>query len=205
MSVPTGEQPRDNDAGHFLAVVATEGWVAGDPKPIAPLGVQLLDGNTRIVISPWGHSSILDDTLPVGFGVLSRVGSDIIATGEFFLENTSAREAWAVLRRHGGAMKWSLGFSIQSSAPPSPEDRERGVERWLTKITPFEATMTNTPANWKTRTLMLKSRTHVQAALEHIRAGHAHQVREAAEQLKRINQGASEILARGRRLLQRVA
>jgi len=190
---PGPAQP--DDEGVFLAHVATEGWVPGDPQPIKPGGVQWPAGKA-VALSGTSHNVLVDGALQVGVAQLQRVGNEIHALGQFWLELPPAQAAWAVLRRLGSKATWSLGYRTLERTQPTTEERARGVKEWLTRVEALEISPTPTPANPGTGTLLLKSRAEAERVFTELPQRYA-------RQQERLNREITEIFGQMRRQLRR--
>jgi hypothetical protein len=129
---------------------------------LATLGVIDLDGDiiTRgafdsgqeLLLSDFGHSTILASAPPVGKGVVSVVGDELLLEGEFF-DTSRGEEAFATVAALGALAEWSPTFKILDSERPVAAMRERGARLVITKARAREASPVWMGAGVGTRTL----------------------------------------------------
>lgn len=127
---------------------------------IADMGVVDLDGDTydsgafrpsgKCVISQWGHSALLDRSMPVGEGTITEKANMAIFNGVIFKEMQAGRDLAALLRRRGASQQWSYGFDVLDSR----QDRRDGKSvRVLKSVNAFEVSPVTKGAGLNTATL----------------------------------------------------
>ena len=140
-----------DDPGHIVAQFAVFNEVDSDGDVTLPGAF----GNQDVVVSAWGHASWMggSDNLPVGKGSISEKGNKAIFEGDLFLETTSGKDHYEVLKQTQGQQEWSYGFQVQEA---SFGDHNGQEVRFLKKLKVPEVSPVLKGAGSDTRTLAVK-------------------------------------------------
>lgn len=122
--------------GSFKAVISTFNTVDKDgdvtlPGAFAP--------GMRVVLSPWGHSS-MDGALPVGTATISSDGSRAIADGQFLVNTPHGKAAYQTVKELSdqGIQQWSYGYRVKQVGEKKDLAAWPGAKRILKEVQPFE-------------------------------------------------------------------
>ena len=106
-----------------------------------------------VPMSAYGHTS-WEGALPVGRGTIEEKGDWAIFTGQFFMDTTHGRDAYATVKGLGELAEYSYGYDILDSGPTQVDDRDV-LE--LRKLDVFEVSPVLRGAGVGTHTLAIKS------------------------------------------------
>jgi hypothetical protein len=166
---------KDEAKGEVVAVVATLGEVDRDGDVILPGSIR---NGSPVILSDYGHNSVLDGKAPVGKGTISEEGTKAVLRGRFFLSSQRGREAFLTVKELGEHSEWSIGFPHRSvkTAPMTEEYNTKGARRLIVGLEAMEASPVLRGAQLGTRTMVVKE----EASAEEIAAREREQA-EAAE------------------------
>lgn len=144
---------KDATSGDVEAIVATLGVVDRDGDFMAPGSI--VDGS-KVIMSQYGHGSVIGGQMPVGKGVINVVGNKAIFRGRLFMDTTAGVETFKTLKAMGGDQEWSFGFLTDDERPPTPEQKSMGARRAVYKTTSFEVSPVFLGGGLNTQTLSVK-------------------------------------------------
>jgi hypothetical protein len=119
-----------------------------------------------LAISPYNHSSMHREALPVGKGVLHVEQSHIWVEAQYFLENEDARSAFNVVKQMGADQEWSWGFKQVVAEPTTINGRRVNL---IKKAQVFEASPVIRGASIGSRTLTAKEQAAALATQQFLR------------------------------------
>jgi HK97 family phage prohead protease len=141
-----------DEAGRVKAVFATLGVIDHDRDIVMPGATE---NGTKVRISAYGHAS-WGGALPVGKGIISEVGNELVFDGQFFLDTSAGADTYKTMKALGELAEWSYGFDILEKDFAS--DPETGQEiRRIKKQKIYEVSPVLLGAGIATRTLDIKS------------------------------------------------
>lgn len=142
---------KDADRGEVEALFSV-------PNVIDRDGDVTLDGafedGAPVSISSYGHA-LWQGAPPVGKGVIKATNAGTVLKGRFFLDTTTGRDTFNVVKQLGELQEWSYGFDILDSEF-GEKDGQR--VRFLKKLKVHEVSPVFMGAGVGTRTLAVKSR-----------------------------------------------
>jgi hypothetical protein len=141
---------KDETKGEVEAVFATLNVKDHDGDVTVP---GAFDNGAEVVISAYNHKS-WEGALPVGKGVISEVGNEVVMKGQFFLNTTAGRDTFEVVKQLGGRQEWSYGFNVDESEHGEFEGKSARI---LKKMTVHEVSPVLRGAGLGTRTTHAKS------------------------------------------------
>lgn len=137
--------------GEVEAVFATLNVIDSDGD--VTLAGAFEDG-AAVRISAYNHDS-WKGALPVGKGIIREEGNQAILKGQFFLDTTSGRDTFEVVKQMGGLQEWSYGYDVLVGEP-GVLDNQRVQFLKLLKV--HEVSPVILGAGVDTRTLAVKGR-----------------------------------------------
>lgn len=140
-----------SDEGEVEAVFATLNVVDLDGDVTKP---GAFEKGAAVKISAWNHGS-WDSQMPVGRGVIREVGNEAILEGKFFLDTTSGRDTFNVVKESGDLVEWSYGYDIVESGPGTVDGHN---VQFLEKLKVHEVSPVILGAGIATRTLATKGK-----------------------------------------------
>ena len=153
----------DDDKGEIRAVVYTLGVVDNDGEVLLP---KSFNGPTNVMISKYGHSSVLAHAKggsnpvepPVGKGTISaKMNGEIELVGQYFMNTQAGRDAYFTAKAMGTDQRWSFTFFRDKGEKPDQEWAAKGARRvWTNPIEPFEVSPVTIPGGVGTRTLAVR-------------------------------------------------
>lgn len=146
---------KSEDQGEVRAVVATTGVVDKDGDILAPGSF----GAQSAVVSPFGHSSWLDSSLPVGRGRITESGNKAVFDGRFFLDTAHGRDAFTTVKELGDLAQWSFGYDVREAREPNEDERRQGASRVLRDLDVHEVSPVLQGAGVDTGTVAAKAGT----------------------------------------------
>lgn len=155
-----------SDAGHegeFRAAIATYDTVDHDGDVTLPGAIPQ---GSRLVISPFNHSSAKGDALPVGYGVTSTDGKRAYVDGKFLLNTPEGKSAYLTTKalHEQGIGEWSYAFRVGNASTERKElSQYPGSKRILKAVLPKEASLVFAGAGLGTETLAVKASTDAEA------------------------------------------
>ena len=141
------------DRGEVSAVFSTFNVIDSDGDVTLPGA--FTDG-AELVISSYGHTS-WGGALPVGKGRIRMTAKEAIVDGQFFMDTTSGRDTFSVVKQLGPLGQWSYGYDVMDSDPGVFNGTD---VRFLKSLLVHEASPVLVGAGVNTRTLDAKSATH---------------------------------------------
>jgi hypothetical protein len=168
------------DKGEVEACVATLGVVDRDGDYMRP---GCIKSGSKVIMSDYGHSSIIGGQRPVGKGVINVVGDKAMFKGQVFMDTLDGQEAFKTLRHMGDDQEWSFGFQVLTASKPSDDERKAGAYRSLDKLDSFEVSPVFMGAGLGTMTTSIKSQAD----------GHTPGIE---ERLERLEQGFGRLEAK---------
>lgn len=144
---------KNADRGEVEAVIATLGVIDRDGDIIR---AGAIPSGAKVKLSSYRHD-VMYGAIPVGKGVIDRVGNRLIFRGRVFLATPRGRETFEVLKEMGPDQEWSLGFLILKSESPTEAERRQGAVRVLTKLGALEVSPVLIGAGIGTQTLAVKA------------------------------------------------
>jgi HK97 family phage prohead protease len=142
---------KDATKGEVEVVFATFNVVDHDGDVTLPGA--FTDGEA-VRISAYGHKS-WEGALPVGKGVIRQTDTEAIFEGSFFLETTTGRDTFTVVKEMGDLQEWSYGFDIEDSEPGVMDGRKVQI---IKKVKTHEVSPVLLGAGINTRTLAVKGK-----------------------------------------------
>jgi len=136
------------DSGALTAAFAQLGGVDADGDVTVHGACPTKD----VVLSAYGHTS-WDGALPVGKGSISEEGDWAIFKGDFFMDTTHGRDAFATVKGLGPLAEYSYGFNVLDDGPSDV----KGATRELRSLDVFEVSPVLRGAGIGTHTLAIKS------------------------------------------------
>lgn len=143
---------KDADRGEVDVVFSTLNVIDSDGD-VTPPGA--FEEGAPVRISAYGHTS-WSGILPVGKGAIRTVGNEGIMSGRFFMDTTSGRDTFLVVKELGEMQEWSYGYDpVEFSF--GEQDGQR--VRFLNKLKVHEVSPVLLGAGVGTRTLAAKAAT----------------------------------------------
>lgn len=106
----------------------------------------------KVRISAYNHES-WKGALPVGKGIITEKGDQAILKGEFFLDTTTGRDTFAVVKQMGDLQEWSYGYDVVEAG----EGQKDGEDvRFLKSLKVHEVSPVILGAGVGTHTLAVK-------------------------------------------------
>lgn len=198
---------KDADAGTFAAAFSVFDVIDSDGDVLRK---GAFSSGAPVVVSAYGHGSWAG-ALPVGKGVIRETSSEAIVDGQFFLDTTHGRDAWATVKALAadGLQEWS--YSLDDIQAERGEVDGKSV-RIITKVRVKEVSPVLMGANPLTRTLAVKSglkfsehATSVLTDVDELITRAADIVMKRREQGKALGAESADMLARLDGQLQRLA
>lgn len=145
----------NDERGEVTAIVATIGVVDRDGDVFLPGSIR---EGTKVKLSDYSHSIVLEGAPPAGLGAISVKGDDVILRGRFFMSTQRGAESFRTVKELGEDGEWSVGFPKVSvkTASMTPEWRAKGAERLIAEAVLVEASPVFRGAGIGTRTLAVK-------------------------------------------------
>jgi hypothetical protein len=137
--------------GQVSAVFSTFNVIDSDGDVTEPGA--FTDG-AEVVISSYQHTS-WGGALPVGKGVIRTTKAEAILDGQFFMNTSSGRDTFEVIKELGPRQQWSYGFDIVDSTPGTFDGKDVQI---LRKLDVHEVSPVLVGAGVNTRTLEVKGR-----------------------------------------------
>lgn len=141
---------KNEDRGEVAAVFSTFNVIDHDGDVTVPGA--FTDGQ-KVRISAYNHGS-WGSALPVGKGTIRSTDREAILDGRFFMDTTSGRETFQVVKELDDLGEWSYGFDIVDS---EPGDFDGQRVRYLRRLDVHEVSPVLLGAGIGTRTLAAKS------------------------------------------------
>lgn len=145
------------DEGAFRAVIATHDVVDHDGD-VTLAGA--IPPGSRVVISPFNHSSAKGSSLPVGYGITTSDAQKSYVDGKFLLNTPEGKSAYETTKalHEQGIGEWSYAFRVGNASTERKElARFPGAKRILKAVLPKEASLVFAGAGIATETLAIKS------------------------------------------------
>lgn len=142
---------KDADEGTVTAVFSTLNVIDSDGDVTRPGAFE--DG-APVRISAYGHSSWMGE-LPVGKGSIRETKTEAILDGQFFMDTTSGRDTFTVVKELGALGEWSYGYD---PVEYSFGEFEGQRVRFLDKLKVHEVSPVLLGAGVNTRTLVAKAK-----------------------------------------------
>ena len=142
---------KDADEGTVTAVFSTMNVIDSDGDVTRPGAFE--DG-APVRISAYGHTSWLGE-LPVGKGTIRQTKTEAILDGQFFMDTTSGRDTFIVVKEMGSLGEWSYGYD---PVEYSFGEFEGQRVRFLDKLKVHEVSPVLLGAGVNTRTLVAKAK-----------------------------------------------
>jgi len=140
------------ETGTVKAVFATLGVVDHDGDIIMPGSI--VNGQ-KVRLSAYNHKS-WGDAMPVGKGMISEIGNELIFDGQFFMDIQAAADTYKTVKNLDDLGEWSFGFDViekEYSIDPT-----NGIEnRRIKKMSVYEVSPVLLGAGIATRTLDMKA------------------------------------------------
>jgi len=137
------------DTGHLTAAFAQLNVIDSD----GDITVKGAFPSKNVVLSAYGHTS-WDGALPLGRGSIKEDGDWAVFDGQFFLDTTHGRDAFATVKGLGELAEYSYGFNILDSRPVTVDGKST---RELRSLDVFEVSPVLKGAGVGTHTRALKS------------------------------------------------
>jgi hypothetical protein len=154
----------DDEKGEVRAIVYTLGVVDRDREVILP---ETFQGEAKVLLSEYGHSSILSHSkgsgnpvkAPVGKGILRKnAANELEFVGKYNMRTTRGRDAYFTAKDMGPDQEWSVTFWRDKGEPANGEWASKGARRvWRTPIEPFEVSPVTVAGGIGTRTVGVKA------------------------------------------------
>lgn len=113
------------------------------------------EDGAEVLIGSWGHGTAFGEP-PVGKGVIKVTRKDARLVGGYFLDTIAGRDQFSVLKNVGSRQEWSYSFEILGTGEVTPELRQLGVQRVLSKLLVHEVSPVMRGAGIDTRTVAAK-------------------------------------------------
>lgn len=167
---------KDADKGEVTAVFATLGVIDLDGD-VTPPGA--FENGAKVRVSAYGHAS-WGGALPVGKGTIREEGNEAIAELQFFMDTTSGRDTFTVVKELGELGEWSYGYDPVEYAFGEQDGRR---VRFLQKLKVHEVSpvLLGAAGPGNTRTIGAKSAQRFEDECAQVLAAHTALVDRAAE------------------------
>jgi HK97 family phage prohead protease len=142
-------QLKQEQEGEFSAVFATLNVIDKDGDVITPGAIT---NGQRVRISAYNHSS-WGNALPVGKGVVTEQGEELVVDGQFFLDTQAGAETYKTVKNLEALTEYSFGFDV-TDAEPGQMDGQR--VRFLKGLNIYEVSPVLLGAGVNTRTVDIK-------------------------------------------------
>jgi hypothetical protein len=143
---------KDAAKGQVSAVFATFNVIDGDGDVTLP---DAFEDGAEVVISSYQHTS-WGGSLPVGKGTIRTTKAEAIMDGRFFMDTTSGRDTFTVVKQLGPRQQWSYGYDTIDSDRGTFDGQE---VRFLKRQLVHEVSPVLVGAGVNTRTLAVKALT----------------------------------------------
>ena len=140
---------QEGEEGRFSAVFATLNVIDHDGDVILPGAIE---SGQKVRISAYNHSS-WGDALPVGKGVVTEQGEQLIVDGQFFLDTQSGAETYKVVKNLDDLTEYSFGFDITDAEFGQKDGKD---VQFIKGLNIFEVSPVLLGAGIGTRTLDIK-------------------------------------------------
>lgn len=151
---------KQEEEGQFSAVFATLNVIDKDGDVIVPGAIR--DGQ-KVRISAYNHSS-WGHALPVGKGVVTEQGEELVVDGQFFLDTSAGSETYKTVKNLEDLTEYSFGFDITDS---EPGDMDGNRVQYLKGLNIYEVSPVLLGAGINTRTVDIKQSENKAAIPEH--------------------------------------
>lgn len=136
--------------GQVEAVIATLNVIDKDGDVST---AETFEDGAEVLISAYQHTS-WGGALPVGKGTIHVTSSEVILKGQFFMDTTTGRDTFQVVKELGGNGEWSYGYDVLDSEPVKFDGRDANL---LKRVKVHEASPVLVGAGVNTRTLSAKA------------------------------------------------
>ena len=148
---------KTDGAGSFAATFSRFGLVDSDGDVTLASAIPI---GREVPISAWGHGSWQPgaQSLPIGRGVIRADTTRAWVEGDFFLDTTSGRDTYLVIKHLGSLQQWSYGFrALDVSVEPGElQIYGANARRILKGLDVFEASPVLVGAGVRTTTDSVK-------------------------------------------------
>lgn len=138
------------DKGQVSAVFATFNVIDKDGDVTLP---DAFEDGAEVVVSSYQHAS-WQGALPVGKGRIRTTGKEAILDAQFFMDTTSGRDTFEVIKQLGPRQEWSYGFDVMEGDWGEFDGKE---VHFIKKIKTHEVSPVLVGAGVNTRTLEVKA------------------------------------------------
>lgn len=107
----TGVEIKSESEGRVRAVFSTLGVVDKDGDVTVKGAIK---SGTPVRISAYNHKS-WEGALPVGKGVITEEGNELVLESQFFMNTTHGRDTFETVKGLGDIGEWSYGFDVTDS------------------------------------------------------------------------------------------
>jgi len=140
-----------DESGKVKAVFATLGVIDHDSDIVMPGATE---SGTKVRISAYNHSS-WGGALPVGKGMITEAGNELVFEGQFFLDTSVGADTYKTVKALGELVEWSYGFDILEKEFATDPATGREVRK-IKKQKVYEVSPVLLGAGIDTRTLDIK-------------------------------------------------
>lgn len=150
----TDVEIKDSDRGEIRAIIARTGVVDRDGDWTLPGAIP--DGS-KVKLSAYGHSVVMDGARPVGRGVIVTHGEEVTVDAKYFMSTIDGRETFLTIKEMGPDQEWSYGYEILERGELTAELKAKGARRVLAKLRPVEVSPVLAGAGIETGTVLVKA------------------------------------------------